>query len=228
MYTPMNQAADLRRCGQLIVLSFLAVVLITGIAIASDPANPEKLDRQIGHLERALDDALVDSPNFLVTSGRNASGFYVPDLGVMFTFNARLVGEFYHQSGFWIGPDADVKISKDEDGDRQIIIRKNKHWDLGRAFGIKDDDKEAHDTVEIYNSGKEELIDLLMDEGASLGTVPDGQFVMICARMNDGDLRREKKIQRLTLKAKIDDLRAYADDKLSEGEMKARIVIVES
>ena len=228
MCKPMNQLTELRKLACGIFLSLLAVVLIAGSATASGPSNPEKLGRQIGHLERALDEALVDSPNLLVTSGRNASGFYVPDFGVVFTFNARLVDELYQVHDLSFGPGADLKITKDDNGDRQIIIRKGKHWDLGHALHIKGDGDELHDTVELYDSGKEELIDLLMDEGGNLGTVPDGQSVMICARMDDDDLRREKKIQRLTIKAKIDDLKAYADDKLTKEEMKARIVIEES
>ncbi len=228
MYKPLNQLAGLHRLARGIAVSFLAVVMVTGIAIASGPTNPEKLNRQMGHLERALDEALVDSPNFLVTSGRNASGFYVSDFGVVFTFNARLVDEWYQLHDLSFGPGSDLKITKDDNGDRQIIIRKDKRWNLERALGLKGDGDEVHDLVELYNSGKEEMIDLLMDEGGALGTVPDGQSVMICARLDDDELRREKKIQRLTIKAKIDDLKAYADDKLSKEEMKARIVIEES
>ena len=100
-------------------------------------------------------------------------------------------------------------------------------WDAPSVSTGKDDG-EIHDTVELYEAGKAELIDWLLDEGTTLGALGDGQYVTICARMNDEDLKHEKKIERLTLRAKIDDLKAYADDKLSETEMKARIVIEES
>jgi hypothetical protein len=229
MSRPFDQLAVPRDLARAVCTAFLVAILGPGTALASGPANPEKLTRQIGSMEKALDRVLVDSPNFLVTSGDNTAGFYIPDFGVVLTFNAQIVDEWYNMHGFSLGPYSDIRITKDDDGERQIIIRKNKHLSVGRAlgFGGKDAD-EVRDTVELYNMGKDELIDLLLDEGETLGALPDGQYVMICARMNDDDLRHEKKIQRLTLKAKIDDLKAYADDKLSESEMKARIVIEES
>jgi hypothetical protein len=229
----MHKASDRLTIHHAITRGICAACLVTtlgaGLAIASGPANPEKLDRQIGNMERALDSALVDSPNFLVTSGRNASGFLIPDFGVVFMFHAQLVDEWQLLHGFSFGPGSDISITRDDDGERQIIIRKNKHWDVGRALGFHGkDDGEIHDTVALYEAGKAELIDWLLDEGTTLSALGDGQYVTICARMNDEDLKHEKKIERLTLRAKIDDLKAYADDKLSEAEMKARIVVEES
>lgn len=210
---------------------FILLVGLCGVAFASGPASPEKLARQIGTMERTIDRALVDSPNFLVTSGRNACGFYLADLGAVFTFNAQLTDDWSWGNGNWFfGPGSHISV-RDDDGERQIIIRKNhgRSWSIKKLVGDEDDDDEdvIFDTVKLYERGKEELIELLMDEGENL-SVPSGEYVMIAARMNDDDLKHEKKISRLTLKAKIDDLKAYGDDKLSETEMKSRIVIEEN
>lgn len=216
--------------GTRIGASLLGVVLLAGLALAAGPSNPEKLSRQIGIMERTIDKILVDSPNFLVTSGRNACGFYFDGLGVVFTFNTRLVDE-WSSFGDFFDPGSDVTVTRDKDGQRQIIIRRNhgKHSKIGHLLGFSGNDRdEVRDTIELYESGKEELVEALLDEGETLSAMPSGQYVILCARLDDNDLRREKKISRLMVKAKIDDLKAYADDKLSESEMKSRIVTEES
>jgi hypothetical protein len=231
----MNRPTNRRPAGGDLARGLCMFVLLTilcgGIALASGPASPEKLGRQIGMMERTIDRFLVDSPNFLVTSGKNACGFYFADYGVVFTFNAQINDNWNWGGDWFFGPGSHITVTT-EDGERQIIIKKNggKHWDIKRLVGDDEDEDEdvTIDTVKLYERGKEELVEMLLDEGENLGAIPGGQYVMIAARMNDDDLKHEKKITRLTLKAKIDDLKAYGDDKLSETEMKSRIVIEEN
>lgn len=46
--------------------------------------------------------------------------------------------------------------------------------------------------------------------------------------MSDLDLPKDKKIRKLSVKASIDDLRSYADGKINEEQMRARIEVKES
>ncbi len=50
-----------------------------------------------------------------------------------------------------------------------------------------------------------------------------GQFVLIAGFLKDDDFFREEKISRFVLKAKVEDLRAFASGELTEDAMRSRI-----
>jgi hypothetical protein len=68
----------------------------------------------------------------------------------------------------------------------------------------------------------------MLDYGETLKALPAGQSVRIVARMTDLDLPEGHEVRSLTLKASIDDLRAYGDGRLSEGAARAKITVKES
>ncbi|MFN8180070.1 MAG: hypothetical protein U0167_19210 [bacterium] len=208
----------------------LGAALLPGLPLGSawavDPP-PGKMARQIDVMERILDQVLLDSPNFLVHGRPDARGLYVKEFGVIVSFDASLV-------------------EKDND--------KNWNFDLGKGFKIveengkkviifdsdstaADEDKDAkrakkaakpsgkESTQErLYKRGKAEIVDTLLDYGDTMTTLESGKWVAIVAFLHDSRYFDERGMSRLILQAKIDDLRLYSADKLSEEEMVKRIV----
>jgi hypothetical protein len=84
------------------------------------------------------------------------------------------------------------------------------------------------DPVAMYQEGKAELVELLLDQAGTLGKLPAGQWVVISAYVDDEVLRDEKGIRRLVLRVRTDDLKAYAEDKLEETAATAKIQVEES
>jgi hypothetical protein len=207
-----------------------ALVLVTALACAFAPSSratgPDRLSRQIGVMEQILEKVLIDSPNFLVRTDNNVRGTYLPDYGAVFSFGASLTtGSDFWGSHITFGPGT-VIINKDGH-DRRIVHRKG----LGDwLVGSRDKDEKEHceTATELYEKGKGELIQMLLDYAETLSALPNGQWVVVAAAMDDTDLAHEKKISRLTLRAGIDDLRAYAAGRLNDDGMKSRIRVDES
>ena len=95
--SPLRLAATL---GVICLLTTTFLTLGAGSSIAGGKAT--KLERQIDVMEGAIDDMLVDSPNFLVAGRHVTEGFDIDDYGVLFSFKASLtVGERSSDSWFY-------------------------------------------------------------------------------------------------------------------------------
>jgi hypothetical protein len=207
-------------------IAVLAIVLVAGSARASDSPERDRLNKQIGSMEKALDHLLLDSPNFLVQRGRNAQGVCVPDYGVIFTFNAALNAD-----------DAFIEIFHDH-GVPGVVIEsgdgshRHGHRRALRMLGINIDSHrhhdEADDPLKLYREGKTELVEFLLDHAGKLASLPAGQWVVISGYVDDETLQDEEGTSRLLLRVRTDDLKAYADRKLSDEEAAARIQVEES
>jgi hypothetical protein len=221
-------------------------------------ANPTKLGRQVGVMERLLNEMLVDSPNFLVAGQNVAAGFEVDDVGVIFTFRTSLTGLGWqlHKTNtflnFWPFSSEKQrtivihKEKKDGDGDGAVIdlgdgkivikegevfidqdgkVRKLSEKDSSNAVS----DKEyREDQLKKYAAAKEELVRFLLDYGETLGALPAGQSVRIVVRLGDIDLPAGHEVHSLTLRARIDDLKALGDGRIEESAARSRIEIRES
>jgi hypothetical protein len=211
------------RCGSS-ALVILAISLAAGTVQGSDPSDAGRLNRRIESMEKTLDHLMLDSPNFLVQRGRNAHGLYVPDYGVILTFNAQINAH-----------DALFEVVED-DGDRVIIRHgKGSHYHGNRTvlrlLGITVDrghHDESDDPVAAYQEGKKELVEMLLDHAGTLASLPAGQWIVMSGHIDNETLREEKDISRLVLRVRTDDLKAYADKRLSDEEATARILVEES
>jgi hypothetical protein len=237
---------------------FTASFLSASLPIdASAGGRPTKAERQISVMEKIIDEMLVDSPNFLVGGRNETSGFEMEDYGAVFMFDATLTGVWWDEDSdgdyfsFWpfnrhrshvivvkdgdskdkeiilgggsiVIRDGDVFI-EDEDGDLEKLEKGDKWEKLSR--------KELEDRqAQKYERAKQELIDVMLEAGDILKAIPSGQMVKIVADFHDMDdhLSDDREIEKLTVQAKIDDLRAYADGDLSEEQARARITVKES
>lgn len=239
-------------------LASVGGLMIAGaIILTSTPASAgekeTKLERQIGVVVRTIDDMLVDSPNFLVAGKEVTEGFEVDDYGVIFTFKSSLTGPFWEENasgsflGLWpMGKKRQIIMRKDDSkgekeiilGDGKIIIRDGEVLieDGGKTKKLSEDgdwvkiDEKTYreKQAQKYAAAKEELIKTLMEYGEVLKALPSGQSVRVIARFEDVEFPEGRDVNRLSLKASIDDLRAFGDGRLSESAMRAKIEIKES
>jgi hypothetical protein len=237
----------------LLTLSAAILVLVAARpALAADPSP--RLERQMQLVERAINEVLVDSPNFLVAGSDVTQSIDDEDGGVLFLFEASLTDPDWDSHGILsnlhLGSGGKSVIvmkrkdgGKDEDSldldeseitvkDGQITIRGKDGKEL-KVFE-KDDgessDKSTHPERQLakYERAKEELITVLLDYGEFLKALPAGAPVRIVARLHDTGLSKEKLVRKLSVRANVDDLRAYGDGKLSESEMRTRVDVRES
>jgi hypothetical protein len=204
----------------LIPLAALLLGLLATRAFASDAPTSEKMARQIGVMEKILNEVLVESPNFFIQERENARGMYVKDLGLVFTFSVSLVDKDWDLDKIlkW----DKVNVKKHDDGSYSVETEDDEEHD--------EDDEEIPTSDELlkkqertYMRGKTELLDLILDYGDTLTTLDAGKWLVFVGFMRGSDYFEEKNFSRLVLKAKIDDLRAYGAEKISEEEMLKRI-----
>lgn len=210
-----------------VVAGAVALGLLAQTAFGVEPP-PGKMERQIEVMEKILDQVLIDSPNFLVSGRGNARGLWVPEFGIIMTFDAALLEKdkdwhFDFGKGF--------RIEKDEKG-RQVIILDEDGEVLTEDIrgALEEKEKESRRSQpdspqdRLYKRGKAEIVDTLLDYGDTISALPAGKWLAIVAFLKDTRYFDERGLSRLVLKAKIDDLRAYTGGKLNEQEMVKRIV----
>lgn len=196
-----------------IPVTYLFGALLAAAAAPPAGASPpvdEKMSREIRRMERGLDELLVDSPNFLVNGHDNARGFYVPGTGLLVTFDATLVGAgwntrhagFLGRHGLWWSDDDE----EDDEGRRgsrsRRLAREEKQW----------------------NRGREELVEYLLDYGDRLKSAKAGDWITVVGYLGDSDYFEKNEITHIVTKAKVDDLRLFAEGKIKEEEARKRVV----
>lgn len=221
----MHQASRLRAVGR--VGRRIVAVLVTtagAVALCSSPvsaqdgggATARKMARQIGVLEKILDQVLVDSPNFLVPGRNNTRGIYLEEFGALLTFEASLVDKDHLDFDFnW---PRDYRIEENEKGEKVIVIPK---------WGAEDEEErssERSSEARLYERGKVELRAALLDYADTLTGLGDGEWVAIAAYLKDSDFFIDERISRLVIKVRMRDVRAYNADKLDEKAVLARFV----
>ena len=188
---------------------------------ASASSDTRKIRKQIRVFEAMVDQMLVDSPNWLVQSSEEARGSYVEGHGVVITFDASLVGGsrwYGHKDHWWDwiwDDDERVVILKDEGEEAESDSRK---W---RDRVMKKQER-------LYTRGKVEITDTILDFGDVLGFAKDDEWLEIEARLRRAEYFHEKDIDRLTMKVKMADVRAFADGKISEEDLIKKIQVEET
>jgi hypothetical protein len=208
------------------IVALMAGFLVSE-AFAVEPPASRKMMRQIDVMERIIDQVLIDSPNFLVSGRGTTRGLYIEDYGAVFTFSASLV----HKGKNWNFDFSNGFKLMDDNGRRVIVVDPDEDVDpddIDAALDDEEDDsgmsRSERQEERLYRRGKAELVDLFLDYGDTLTTLEDGQWVAIVAFLKDSSFFTDQRISRLALKAKIDDLRAFSSEKISEKELVKRIV----
>jgi hypothetical protein len=169
-----------------LAIAVLAIGLVAGSARASDLPGSDRINHEVRSIEKELDHLMLDSPNFLVQRGRNAHGVYLPDYGLILTFNAAINAD----NGY-------VEILGDGD-DSRVVIRSGDRWHhhgnrtvmrmLGMNVGSHRHHGDADDPLELYQEGKAELVEMLLDQAGALSALPAGQWVVVSGSVDDETL----------------------------------------
>jgi hypothetical protein len=225
------------------VALFAFLVLLTGIFLlvtvghASAGNRGDKLDRQIRTAERSLDEMLLDSSNWLFPGTGDARGTHLEGAGVVFTFSASLTGGTMIRRLNLLGN----SISFGGHHPAKVILRKTRRGGddedvevmvKGDSLGEDEDFtvQEKHDAKRLqkkYDRAKDELMDTFMDFGDILLALPRGEVVVLEGRLHDVELPSGREISKITLKAKVDDLRAFSEGSLKENDLRSRISVTE-
>ena len=214
-----------------------------------------RLERQMGIVEEAIDDMLIDSPNFLVSGSEVTQSIDDEEGGVLFIFRASLTSPWWKEDkGFlnlgnlnWRSGEKSIIVLKDRNrhGDQELslddaditikdgdVTVRDKHGKKIEIDDLKSEKLSSAEREKIqfekYGKAKEEMVQVLIDYGEVLKALPAGQSVRIVARLHDLDLPEGQEVRKLSVRARIDDLRAYGDGKLSEQEMRNRVEVRES
>jgi len=205
----------------------LALIWAPVAAAQGDDDNvpgSKKLQRQVDVLERFASQMLLDSPNFLVSGGQAARGIYLDCFGVLVTFNASLLEKDDDKDWNWWKGKWKIK----RDGDKIIVIPEDGKSDEGQEFSYDEwmEKKQKHQ-ARVYDRGKQEIIDLLLDYGDTITRLKDDQWVAVAAFLRESDYLEEEGISHLVVKAKSADLRAYGAGDIDEKAMTSRMVVEE-
>jgi hypothetical protein len=215
-------------------LRLLALVILAGTALAPQagaqtPKDSKKFKREIEVMENVLDRTVVDSRNVLVPSRHCVHGVYIPQFGVLFTFQASLLdrGRWWDWDGGWnYRKDGKGRIfiyndDEDDDDDDSRDSRNDKNRkDEGRSWR----DRESTREERKYADAKDELIDTLLDYGDTITGLGPNEWIGICVYLEDSDYFYDHKISRYIVKARMDDLRSYANKGLTHDAMKGKLV----
>jgi hypothetical protein len=210
------------RAGQLwlgALVGFLLVTSYSGV-LAQDRSSSRKALKQISVMEQILDQVLIESPNFLVPGRGNARGIFLEEFGVLLTFEASLVQRDWDD---WNWKN-EFKIEKDENGERIIVIPDpGEDGDAENEDSGKDSRRRPSE-ARLYEGGKEEIEEMILDYGSTLSTLDDSHWIAVAAFLKDSDYFLDNRISRLVIRARMKDIRDYDAGNLSEDDMRAKLI----
>ncbi|MFH1277534.1 MAG: hypothetical protein ABIK65_04035 [Candidatus Eisenbacteria bacterium] len=188
-----------------------AALVIAGILALPARAgeNPEK---KLAVLEKIIDTSLIESKSALVYAGGVVEGFYLPGLGALFKFEFA----FVEKSG--------MKILDNLDNMDSLKI----YW--REMIGLDEEGSPGNvRRREHLNKIEDELIDTMMNYGATLGSAvaDDEQLVLMAFPWQEEWDVTPEPVRSLTIRARYGDLKEHAADRLSEEQMRRRITVTE-
>ena len=225
--------------------ALLAIGIFAALFAAPAPAGADRstaskrLLREVEIMERTLDEVLVDSPYILVSSSNGVTkGVYVPEYGVIFTFDMNLVASRYDWYGHsWNGAEI---IDVDEDGEKIVIHRRHRWDDDDDDDKDKKDEKNSSsdkkswwekrdaDAKKCYERGKTEIVETLVDYGDMLTSLGDDQWILIAADLTGSEYFDDEDLSQYIVKAQMRDIRAYSQGTITRDALLAKVVKEES
>lgn len=251
-----NNAAPWKRHLLTALVVVATLVGFAGLALSAPPEGSVKIMRQVRIMEGIVDKVLLDSPNFLVHSGNNTHGLYIPEYGAIFTFEASLATGMFGISDLKVNIPK-FEVQTDDAGNKTIVLKnlekaeKNaekakQEAEKAKAKAEADAQKEAtadassgsasagsssdddeNDSAQLYQKGKVELIQSLLDYGETITQLKSGQWIVLAAFLQNDSYFEKNKLSRLVVKAKIDDLRAFSAGSMDEKTMRSKVLVEE-
>ncbi|MBD3163060.1 MAG: hypothetical protein GF346_11600 [Candidatus Eisenbacteria bacterium] len=225
----MRNTTRVRAVGKRICLTALGFLVLAGAAgpAGADDPDPKKVIRQIGVMESIVDQVLIDSPYFLVHGGDNTRGLYIEDFGAVFTFDASLVGRNWIFDNFVLDLKNRFEIKTNDDGDKVIILKDADSREQVEELEKQKETEEEYDPETVFQNGKQEMMQTLLDYGETMTSLSNDQHVVIAAFLKGNEFFKERQISRLILKARMNDLRDFSAGRINEDTARSRILVEE-
>jgi hypothetical protein len=191
---------------------YLPAALGIAVLFALPVRAGEPQDRKINVLEKIIDTTLIESENALVYAGGVAEGVYLEGYGAFF----RIEFTFVEKSG--------MKIMEHLNDMDSLKVYWREMIGLGEG-----DSPGAERRREQLNKVEDELVDTIMNYGATLGdALRDDEWVTLVAFpwQETWDVTPDP-VRSLLIRARYGDLKNYAADRLSDDKMRERIEVVE-
>lgn len=196
---------------------------LPGAVTAQDSEGPvsSRMLRQIKVIEGIIDEVLVESPNFRVSGRDDTRGLYLEGYGVVLMFEATLV-----DVDDWDDWSDGFRYEVDKDGRTIVVIPDKGKGDTEDEDGSRRSwrDRRGAREKRLYERGKQEIREALLDYGDTMTTLADGQWLAVAAFLKDTEYFMDNKMGRVVIRAKMSDLRAYAAGKIREEAMLERFV----
>jgi len=230
-------------------VTFATLGLAWTAAAAAQPAGQggitDKLKRQIDVMETIIGEVLVDSENLTVSGVDPVRGIYLDGYGAVFTCETSTTGGMFFVGENIVIPELPdmpdlgramhgFRVETDEDG-RITIVRQGEDEDESASFRVITRDRESWKKwqdervarkLERLEAGREELIDVLVDYGDTMTRLADTEWVVIAAFFPESESSRDEdhEVSRLVLRARVSDLRAFGQERISRDAMLAKVV----
>jgi hypothetical protein len=216
------------------VLTAALIVAVLGltaaVAGAADTAR-SRLDRKVRVMERVLDEVLIQSPNVVVGLGGVTRGLVLEGYGALFTMDVSVGAEELLRvpervrsrvriSGVPEPPPPPKPEPKPEPRPEHEESELVESWDEWQKQAAKR-------RQEQYDAFKVELIDALIDYGATLGELKDDRWIAVAAFLDGRQLLGGGDGGRLVVRAKMRDLRQHNAGSLSRDAVIQRVEIEE-
>ena len=154
----------------------LALFGLLVAAVGAAETEPTPLDRKVRVMERVIDEVLVQSPNVTVSLGSNARGLVLDEFGALFTFEGGL-GAGNGLPGLLVAPGTFGK------GSFTYRLPGREGVKAGEEGDVLDPEEwreQAQEQRRQHLDGLQaELVDLLVDYGATLAELRDDQWVLL-------------------------------------------------
>jgi hypothetical protein len=189
-----------------------AIIGVAGIGVAADG----RLDRKVQVMERVIDEVLVQSGHVTVSSRQPTRGLVLDDYGVVFSFEGRL------GSDGWFGPGVGL-VFGDGDARPGVWTVPENMEDLQKDLKEKQQEAEQR-RAEDRRALQDELVDALLDYGATLSELaPDDRVVIAAYLESSFPLGREEEREQIVLTARYGDLQRALVGDLSRQEAAALV-----
>ena len=211
-----------------LVTSVLMLVLVwatTPPAADAADSTSDRLQRKVKVMQRVIDEVLVQSEHVMVSPGGVTRGLILEEYGVLFTFDANLGEALLFGEAFL--PDIAMVYGEDLDlREEERVPKPDKRPDKNEWKAVQKEAKEKQ--TQDREALKSELVETLLDYGATLAELDDESWVSIAAFLGSGSwglFDRNDDDSRIVIRVKMRDLRRYMTGALSHEEARAAVVV---
>lgn len=220
-----------------LLLAALMVIVLFGILVAvGAAADDDRLERKVAVMERVIDEVLVQSPNVVVDSREVTRGLVLDGYGVVFIFDAGLHSRLPWAGRAVIAPEGTFRWRS---GSRarpapEAPEAPEPPEAPGAPTSLEDaevlsleewEEESAAKRAQMLEGLRAELVDTLLDYGPTLSELPDDAWVTIVAFLGDGGPFDREGPKRLSVKARMRELRSHSGGDLSRQDARAAVVV---